>query len=101
VNSTLQTLLDNSVVMMVLIFFTAWTIGHIVEEVRKYACHRKDVELKRELVDRGLSADEIERIIAASAAPMRKSKAKHSAPEELQQRPPTSISPKETTHVHA
>ena len=55
--------------MIVLIFFMAWLIGHIVEEMRKYACHCKDVELKRDLVDRGLSAEEIERIVAAQGRP--------------------------------
>lgn len=55
----------NMIVAVVLIVFTAWLLGSIVEQIRKYGCHRKDVELKRELVDRGLSAEEIERIIKA------------------------------------
>jgi hypothetical protein len=63
--NTLTTLFDNWIVMIVMIFFTAWLLGTTVEEIRKYACHRKDVELKRDMVDRGLSADEIERIVAA------------------------------------
>jgi hypothetical protein len=67
--NTFQSLVDNWFVMIALIFFTAWLIGHIVEELRKYACHRNDVELKRDLVDRGLSAEDIERIVAAKSAP--------------------------------
>ena len=62
---TLRTLCDSRVVMIVLIFFTAWLLGSIVEELRKYACHRKDVELKRDLADRGMSADEIATLMRA------------------------------------
>jgi hypothetical protein len=62
---TLRAIVDNRIVMIVLIFFTAWLLGTIVVETRKYACHRKDVELKRDLAERGLSAEEIERIVAA------------------------------------
>jgi hypothetical protein len=63
--SALNALFDNVVVMLAIIFFAAWLIGHIVEEIRKYACHRSDVELKRDLADRGLSAQDIERIVSA------------------------------------
>jgi hypothetical protein len=66
--STLRLLFDNWVVLIVLIFFTAWLLGTTVGELRKYACHRKDVELKRDLADRGLSAEEIERIIAVNSS---------------------------------
>jgi hypothetical protein len=43
----------------------AGVLGGIATQIRKYGCHRQDVDFKRELVDRGLSADEIERIIQA------------------------------------
>jgi hypothetical protein len=66
--NTLQSLMESPVVMIVLIFFAAWLIGHSVGELRKYACHRNDVELKRDLAARGLSADEIERIVAAKSS---------------------------------
>lgn len=66
--STLRLLFDNWVVLVVLIFFTAWLLGTTVGEIRKYACHRKDVELKRDLADRGLSAEEIERIVAVNSS---------------------------------
>lgn len=55
----------NMVVMVVLIVFTAGIFTSLFKQIRKYACHRQDVELKRELVERGLSVDEIERILAA------------------------------------
>jgi hypothetical protein len=35
----------------------------VATQVRKYACHRHDVELKHDLVERGLTVDEIERIV--------------------------------------
>jgi hypothetical protein len=65
-----QTVLDGGqpwgmVVVVVLIVFTTWLLGSVVEEIRKYACHRKDNELKRELVERGLSGEEIERVVQA------------------------------------
>jgi hypothetical protein len=55
----------NMVVLVVLIVFTAGIFTSLFKQIRKYACHRQDVELKRELVERGLSVDEIERILAA------------------------------------
>jgi hypothetical protein len=53
------------IIMVVLIGSAAGIITAVITETRKYACHRRDTELKRELVERGLSVDEIERIVAA------------------------------------
>jgi hypothetical protein len=55
----------NMVVLVVLIGCTTSVITSIFKQIRKYACHRREVDLKRELVERGLSVDEIERIVAA------------------------------------
>jgi hypothetical protein len=60
-------LFEHGFVLVALIFFTAWFLATLVGEIRKYACHRKDVELKRDLADRGLSAEEIERIVAVNS----------------------------------
>jgi hypothetical protein len=38
-----------------------------IVQVRKYLCFRQEVELKRDLVERGLSIDEIERVVAAKS----------------------------------
>jgi hypothetical protein len=65
----------NMVVMVVLIVFTAGIITSLFKQIRKYACHRQDVELKRELVERGLSVDEIERIVAAKGSVVSKDSA--------------------------
>jgi hypothetical protein len=56
----------NMFVLVALIVSVATVISSIAKQIRKYGCHRQDIDLKRELVERGLSADEIERIIAAA-----------------------------------
>ena len=43
----------------------AGVLTGIATQIRKYGNHRQDIDFKRELVDRGLSADEIERIVEA------------------------------------
>ena len=68
-NSLLQSILSiptpfNMVVMVVLITCVAGVVSAIAKEIRRYGCHREDIQFKRELVDRGLSAEEIERIVA-------------------------------------
>lgn len=55
----------NMVVLVVLIGSVVGLLSTIAIQIRRYSCHRQEIELKRELVDRGLSADEIERIIVA------------------------------------
>jgi len=55
----------NMIVLIVLFGCVAGVLTGIAAQIRKYGCHRQDVDFKRELVDRGLSADEIERIIKA------------------------------------
>ncbi len=57
----------NMVVFIVLIGSIAGVIGTIATQVRKYASHRADIQLKRELVERGLSAEEIERVVEAKS----------------------------------
>jgi len=55
----------NMVVLLVLIIMGTGVITSLMKQIRKFACHRQDVEFKREMLDRGLSADEIEQIIRA------------------------------------
>ncbi len=55
----------NMIVMIVLIGCTAGVVTTIASEVRKYFTHREAIDFKRELADRGMTADEIERIIKA------------------------------------
>lgn len=55
----------NMIVLIVLFGSLAGVLTGIAAQIRKYGSHRHDIEFKRELVDRGLSAEEIERIIKA------------------------------------
>jgi hypothetical protein len=57
----------NMIVVVVLIGSVAGVIGTIAKQIRKFACHRGEMQLKRELVERGLSVEEIERVIAAKS----------------------------------
>ena len=57
------------VAVIVLIVFGAIFPMNIAEQVRKYACHREELNLKRELLDRGMAIDEIERVLAAGRDP--------------------------------
>ena len=68
----LQSLLKNGspfgmIVLVVFIGSMVGVISTIASQIRLYATHRADVNLKREMVERGLSAEEIERIIAAKS----------------------------------
>ena len=57
----------NMVVLIVLIGSLCTLIGTIASQLRIFANHRADIHLKRELVERGLSVDEIERVIQAKS----------------------------------
>jgi hypothetical protein len=65
--SFLRLLFDHWIITIIFAFVVASVIGSIAKQLRKYGCHRSEVGLKRELVERGLSVDEIERIIAAQS----------------------------------
>ena len=58
----------NMVVLITLIVMTASVVATIAKQVRKYASHRQELEFKRELLDRGMNADEIERVVRARGA---------------------------------
>ena len=67
-----QSLLNNNspfgmIVLVVLICSVFGVIGTIAKQIRIFATHRADVHLKRELVERGLSVEEIERVVAAKS----------------------------------
>ncbi len=58
----------NMIVVIVLIGSVAGVITTVVREIRKYACHREEMELKREMLSRGLEGDEIEQVMRATTA---------------------------------
>ena len=58
----------NMVVYIVLIGSVAGVFAAIAKEVRKYLCHRSEMELKREMLDRGMESLEIERVMRAKTS---------------------------------
>ena len=63
----------NMVVIIVLICTVAGVITAIAKETRTYFCHRNELELKRELLDRGLEPREIEEVMRGTTTDMDKS----------------------------
>jgi uncharacterized membrane protein (DUF106 family) len=63
----------NMVVLVVLIGCVTGIITSIAKETRKYFCHRNEMELKREMIDRGLDAAEIDQVMQAQPAKAGKS----------------------------
>jgi hypothetical protein len=55
----------NMIVLIMLFGAVAGVLTGFATQIRKYTCHRQEIDFKRELVDRGLAADEIERIVNA------------------------------------
>ena len=55
------------VAFFVLIGVVSSVITSVVKQIRKYFCHRQELEFKREMVDRGMSAEEIESVVRARA----------------------------------
>ena len=67
-SDVMRTLFDNWIVTIVFICVGASLIGSIAKQIRKYGCYRQEVALKRDLVERGLSVDEIERVVGAKSS---------------------------------
>ena len=55
----------NMIVMIVLIACGTGVLTTIATELRKFFCHRETLEMKREMMDRGMTAAEIEQVIKA------------------------------------
>ena len=53
------------VAFFVLIGVVSSVITSVVKQIRKYFCHRQEIEFKREMLDRGMSAEEIESVVRA------------------------------------
>ena len=64
----------NMIVLVMLISCVASIVKVIAKQSQIYASQRAEVNLKRELVERGLSVDEIERVIAAKSTTSRDSR---------------------------
>lgn len=55
----------NMIVLVVLIVTIGGLVGGVAKQVRKFACHRQELEFKRELLDRGMGAEDLERVVKA------------------------------------
>ena len=53
------------VVLIVLIFAVAGVFSSITKQIRKYACHRQELEFKREMLDRGMTIEKIREVVEA------------------------------------
>ena len=58
----------NMIVLLAVIGGFVAVLCTAIVQVRLFAEHRADLQLKRELVERGLSADEIERVVASKSS---------------------------------
>jgi len=59
----------NMVVLVTIVFCGAGTVTSLAKQCRKYACHRQEIDFKRDLLDRGMTADEIERVVRVQPEP--------------------------------
>lgn len=57
----------NMVVLIVMFGCATAVISSIARETRKYYCHRNEMELKREMFDREMDAEEVEQVMRAKA----------------------------------
>ena len=64
----------NMVVLIVLIACVTGILTAIAQETRKFFCHREEVELKREMLDRGMDAREIDQVLRATTIHKNRSK---------------------------
>ena len=55
----------NMVVYIMLIVGGGGVLTSLIKQTRKFACHRQELAFKRELVDRGMTADEVEQVVRA------------------------------------
>lgn len=53
----------NMIIVMVAIIFGTGIITSIAKQIRKYFCLREELEFKREMIDRGMTPDEVEKLV--------------------------------------
>ncbi|NOZ40355.1 MAG: hypothetical protein GXP24_09030 [Planctomycetes bacterium] len=56
----------NMVVYIMLIVCGSGVLTSVFKQIRKFACHRQELDFKRELLDRGMSAEEVAQVIQAT-----------------------------------
>ena len=55
----------NMIVLVVVVSCGVGLVTSLAKQLRKYACHKQELDFKRELLDRGMSTEEIERVVRA------------------------------------
>ena len=58
----------NMIILIVLIGCVCGIITGVAKQFRKYLCHRDEIELKRDMLASGMTADEIERVVRVKSA---------------------------------
>lgn len=53
----------NMIIVMVAIIFGTGIITSIAKQIRKYFCLREELDFKREMIDRGMTPEEVERLV--------------------------------------
>ena len=70
INSALQSITSipapfNMIVLVVFLVVVGGMFTTLVQQLRKFASHRLELNFKRDLLDRGMTAEEIEQIVRA------------------------------------
>ena len=63
----IKILLDHWIITIILIIGIVSLAESVSKQIRRYAVHREELAFKRELLDRGLEIDEIERVVRAKS----------------------------------
>lgn len=58
----------NMVIVIVALIMAASVVTSIAKQIRKYACLRHELDFKRDMIDRGMTVDEIERLVKTRSA---------------------------------
>jgi len=58
----------NFALLVVIVVLGAGMVSSVFKQIRKFACHRNELEFKREMIDRGLSVEEVERLLTAQSS---------------------------------
>ncbi len=61
---TFKILFSNWIALSFVVLCVISVVTIIAEQARKFACHRQELAFKRDLVERGLSVDEVERLVS-------------------------------------
>ena len=57
----------NMIVVIMVVSAGAGLIATFAKQIRKYACLKHELDFKRDMIDRGMSVEEIEQLLAAKS----------------------------------